>query len=481
MRARFDGDADFAQVEAFLQAHSGMHFGAGLRERALRAVRHTADRFGCASTGELLELIASDASALDGLLDELTVGETYFFREPEQFEAIRGIALPDILERRGAGHVVRGWSAGCASGEEAYSLAMVLAEEGLSERASVLGTDLSSAKLARARAGVYRAWSLRGTGAHAADPYLVPAGEQRRVVDRIRRLVSFRRLNLVADAVPSLETGTWEMDLILCRNVMIYFDRATIELVAARLYEALAPGGWLFTAGSDPVLTDFAPFVPVAESYGPAYRRLVRDETSATVSTPALVRAPAPKPPDRPIQARTPQPPRARPELALESETGLEAFSRGDYARAAEIASRFPHDAAACALRVRALANLNGSTIAFDAVRAASERHPLSTELQYLRASLLVDLGRDAEAVDVFRQVLYLDRTLAVAHFSLATVLGRLGDDPGARRGFRNAIDACRHLAADEPLPLGEGTLAGALADAARANLKRLDAAEPAP
>jgi chemotaxis protein methyltransferase CheR len=479
VKAHFDRDADFERVEAFLRAHSGMDLGAGLRERALRAVKHTSDRFGCSSPGELLDLMERDTAVLDELLDELTVGETYFFREPEQFEAVRRIALPDVVGRRGPNHTLRAWSAGCATGEEAYSIAIMCAEEGLADRTFVLGTDLSLEKLARARAGVYRDWSLRGPGAEIARPHLQLVDGRHRVSAPVRQLVSFRRLNLVAEEFPSLETGTWEMDLIFCRNVLIYFDRATIERVASRLYAALAPDGWLFTAGSDPLLTEFAPFTPVMGAFGVAYRRI----ESGVAEIPVPARPPAPATPSRQqrrpvaIRANLPEARAKAPEPDLAG--AVEAYAAGEYDRAIDLASRVEGDAAASALRVRALANRDGSAAALRNAEEAVDRHPLSTELHYLRASLLIDLGRDASAADVLRQVLFLDRTLAIAHFTLAMVLLRLGDARGARRSLRNALDACRDGAPDDALPLGDGERVGSLTDAARACLERLDAAEP--
>jgi len=481
-------EAGFDRLEALLRNHSGMSFGAGLRERAVRAVRHTAARFGCASTDELVDLIKTDPSVLDRLIDEVTVGETYFFREPEQFEALRARVLPELIARRGPNHSVRAWSAGCASGEEPYSLAIVFAEEGLAERAFVLGTDISPAKLARARVGTYRQWSLRGDGVDNVRPYLEPEGESLRLVDAIRSLVTFRQVNLASDDFPSLQSGILEMDVVFCRNVLIYFDRETIERVVARLFATLAPGGWLFTAGADPMLSDFAPFVSVPGPFGPAYRRPL-EVAGPVVSVPKSVAAEPPPlpeplpPPERHLDPPPVRTPAARPDPTPAArpdplDDARKAYSAGEYDRAVEIVSSRPDDEAASALRVRALANRDGSRAAAYAAHEAAIRHPLSVELHSLCASLLVDLGRDAEAAEAFRRALFLDKQLAVLHFALAMTLERLGDLGGARRGFRNALEICRGMDPDEPLPHGDGERAGSLGEIARACLERLDRPE---
>ena len=166
---------------------------------------------------------------------------------------------------------VRG-AAGCASGEEAYSLAILLLEEGLAGQCRLLATDLSRATLVKARRGIYGAWSLRGEGALAARPYLHGHGNHYVVDEVVRRLVTFDQLNMALDFDPACATGVRGMDLILCRNVLIYFDHKTVRTVARRLYESLAEGGWLITASTDPPLAGEAPFEIVATDHGVFYR-----------------------------------------------------------------------------------------------------------------------------------------------------------------------------------------------------------------
>ena len=176
--------------------------------------------------------------AFDDLVAELTVGETYFFRDIGQFDVVRNDVIPDVRARRGLDHVLRAWSAACASGEEVYSLAMLFHVVGLGSQWHVLGTDVSRRALKRAREATYGEWSLRGNGVEFARPYLKSVGKQYEVVPQLRSRVAFEYLNLALDLYPSTVTGTRDLDLILCRNVLIYFDRDTIRAVAERLYES---------------------------------------------------------------------------------------------------------------------------------------------------------------------------------------------------------------------------------------------------
>ncbi len=150
------------------------------------------------------------------------------------------------------------------------------------------------------------------------------------------------------------------------------------------------------------------------------------------------------------------------------------AFAAGEYPRVIELTSDLADDAAASALRVRALANLD----AVESERACAEaaaRHALCPELHYLHGTLLLALGRDAEAAAAVRRALYLDRSLAAAHCTLGAILERRGDMAGARRAFRNARDLCAARPADEEVPLTDGERVGRLAEAACARLALLN------
>jgi chemotaxis protein methyltransferase CheR len=257
------------------------------------------------------------------------------------------------------------------------------------------------------------------------------------------------------------------------------------------LLQALAPGGWLITASSDPPLADEAPFEVVTPPEGVFYRRpsalapahpdgLTGRLGEAITAAPARVNEPpfgwfgetSSEPAEPPALPARPDAP-AHPSPQTEANPVAEAraaLRRGDYARAAELVRGLEDDPAGAALRVRALAGLDPES-AERACAAAVAAHPLATELAYLHAVLLVDLGRQEEAAEALRRVLYLDGSLAVAHFTLGWVLDRLGDAAGARRAYRNAHDLAAARPPDEPLPLAEGETAGHLAEAAAALL----------
>ena len=421
------------QLLALVAERSGMVFAPNRRVEAEAGIARAMKHAGVDDLADYLILVRGDGIALDGLVDELTVGETHFMRDPDQMERVRRAVFP-ALKRRGAGAPARVWSAGCSTGEEAYSLAILLEEEGLDQGAVVLGTDLSSAALEKARAGCYSDWSMRGVSGPFLRDYFRHSRGCRILVDRIRNKVRFERLNLVGRE-DYAAAGAFGMDLILCRNVLMYFDHETAGRIAARLFDCLAEDGVLLTAGADLLLGEYAPFEVEVTRVGLVYRR-PRGAPAAAVPR-SLAQAPPP-----PLKALPP----AEPDL------GREAFER-----------------------VMRHANAKGAEKAERIAQAALRRHPLDAQLHYLRATLLLALDRGEEAEHQARRALYLDPSLAVAHFLLGTILRKRGARPGALRDFRNVRDLCAARPADEAIPAGAGERTGALHSAASAEMERLE------
>src|SRR5262245_56174698 len=233
-------------------------------------------------TGAITELGFSDVSKgaewllsaslttteFDVLASHLTIGETYFFREPGTFEVLAEEILPALInERRGGSRSLRIWSAACCTGEEPYSIAILLKEliDDLSDwNVTILATDLNSRFLKKAIAASYRDWSFRETPTGTRNRYFKEgvAGDYV-LIPEVRELVTFAQFNLVEDALPSLVTGTNAVDLILCRNVLMYFSPAQTRKVISNLYRALVNGGWLIVSPSETSQALFRRFLTV--------------------------------------------------------------------------------------------------------------------------------------------------------------------------------------------------------------------------
>lgn len=421
--------ASFDALLARVARECGLSFPRERRPDMERATRLAMARSDETSLERYVQGVAAGERPLDDVLDELTVRETYFFREPEQFAFLREVVVPDLLARR-EGAALRCWSAGCASGEEAYSLAILLEELGVGARSRIVGTDVSLAAIAAARAARYKPWSLRGEGRARTRPYLRPKDDGWTLAPEIRRRVVFARLNLVDDPCPPAELGPGPgtCDLLLCRNVLVYFDRVALARAVAKLYDALAEGGWLIAASSDPPLGSLAPFFCVPTPRGTFYRKLC--ERPAVRSLPALVSeaspaTPATSPPRSPSATERP------PAIAV---APLTASAAPDPSPAAPPVSPSPQTA-------RSL---------------------------YEAASALIAERRDDEAVVALRQAIYLDGELVVAHLALGLAAARLGRVTDARRSLRTVERLCARLPPRALVPLSGDRSAAALITLAR-------------
>lgn len=190
----------------------------------------------------------------DQIYDLVTTNETYFFREPAQLTAFIEEIIPDLLSRKPV-KKIRIWSAGCSSGEEPYSIAMLLSEAGWYEHAAfeIFASDINQQVLARARKGQYRENAFRATEANVRERYFSrEADNSWRIKDEIRNRVQFGRLNLYDEARVSL---LGRLDLVFCRNVIIYFDDASKRIVVTNFYNRLAEGGYLLLGHSESLIS----------------------------------------------------------------------------------------------------------------------------------------------------------------------------------------------------------------------------------
>jgi chemotaxis protein methyltransferase CheR len=209
---------------------------------------------------------------LEAAVDALTTNETYFFREPLQLRAFSEELLPRLKERNAARKRLRIWSAGCSSGEEPYTIAMLIHATGefTGWDVGVYGTDISRRVLSLARRGEYGPSSFRVAPPAMVQRYLQAAGPRMRVTDEIRAWVSFGHLNLLdRDLAPLVPPA----DLILCRNVMIYFDEPARRRVLDVFYDKLNEGGFLLLGHSESLLSVSTAFELVHLQHDLAYRR----------------------------------------------------------------------------------------------------------------------------------------------------------------------------------------------------------------
>lgn len=250
-------DEIFRLLRDFIYEHSGIFFSdnkkAQLENRlSLRLKMNNLPDFD--KYYYLLKYDPQASRELRALFDSVTTNETSFFRSPPQIQAFQEKALPEILEKRAAQgeKVLRLWSAGCSTGDEPYTLGMVIREV-LGEKTpewdvKIFASDISEKALKSARAAVYNDYTLRSVPADIKKKYLIQEGSQFRVCDDVRMLVELQYLNFNDEKRVKLMRG---FDIIFCRNVLIYFDDAAKKRFVSQLYDNLNPGGYLFIGHSE--------------------------------------------------------------------------------------------------------------------------------------------------------------------------------------------------------------------------------------
>jgi chemotaxis methyl-accepting protein methylase len=377
-------------------------------------------------------LLAGDDSAeqailLGRLIDQLAVQETYFLREPNELEAIDWHGLLMTAHERGAGEV-NVWVTACASGEEAYSVAMLATEAFGHGRppVSIIATDISMRALSRAESGVYSERSVRELSAERRDRFLVREGDRNVVGDQLRSLVRLRRHNLVADPMPP--PGEVPFDIVLCRNVLIYFGADTSERVVASLESALQPAGRLILGAADRLVSSTRRLGAMV----PDGTRPDADPRRTPSQRPRRPRA------DRPSSRRRvhPSSPGVRPDV----DQCIAAADRGAYGEAIELAGRVLNE------------------------------EPLNAAAHYVRGVSEMANGKPEVAVESLRRALYVEPQFALAAFQLARAYDLQGDEKAARRLYAQTL---RALAGDEDgsrLLLEQGDV-GEIATACRARL----------
>ena len=433
---------DVVRFRELIRARTGMAFPDNRTPDLERAIRRATTEAGLPTASALYDLVVRTPGisvTFDGLASALNVSETHFFRDQGQVEELRSSILPELVARRRQDRRLRIWSAGCSTGEEPYTLA-ILVRQLIPDLSGwdvlILATDINGASLERARQGVYREWSFRGIPAMRVRQDFLRRGDLFEVVPAIRRMVTFARLNLAEPVYPSVATNAYGMDLILCRNVLLYFDRAQAHAVVGRLRSSLDDGGRLIVSRVDSSL--------------PIFEGLQTDRPGSGVFTkahPADVdagalggRAPAPvtHPPGRlPGVSRPRDEGRASSIRHTDVPRSIVPSGRSDPATGStepvSTESQAAYEAVLAAWRS------SGPLEARSLLDRALGDYPLDASLHYLDGLILLEQGDVAGALRGFRRSIYADAEFALAHLGQGTAFARAGHGDRARAALEKA------------------------------------------
>ena len=425
------------QFSEFIAAHMGLHFPVERWPDLQRGIRNAAPELGYTREEECVRWLMSaplTRPQIKILASNLTVGETYFFREKRVFEIFAEQILPELIQaRRGGEQHLRFWSAACCTGEEAYSLAITLRRTipDLKDwQVTILATDLNSGFLQKAALGEFGEWSFREAPAWLKEQYFECGGGNRYAIrPEIRRMVQFEQLNLAEDTFPSLLTDTNAMDVIFCRNVLMYFAPAQAHRAVTQLQRCLVAGGWLALSASETAVAPARQLTPVNFDGAILYRKGERLPAPAVVPLPPVVWA-------MPVveQPRIPSPAPV-PDVQELIQVTRELANQGRLAEALAAA---------------------------DQLVRGEKLNPVA---HYLRAMILLEQGALPEASKALRQAVYLDHNFVIAHFALGNLARSAGRRKEADKHFTNVLHLLDRHQQDDILPESEGLTAGRLAE----------------
>ncbi len=395
----------------------------------------------------------------------LTISETYFWREEPIFEALTQHILPALTASKASGErKIRIWSAGCSTGEEAYSLAIAVHKviPNLGDwQIMIMGTDMNPKALDKAKTGIYGNWSFRNCPKWLISNYFRPKeNDSYEIVPFIKEMVKFSNLNLTEDIFPSVYNNTNNIDILFCRNVLMYFTEDWVSKIASNFFSSLNPNGW-FVVSSCELSSQLYP--QFRTTYFPGAILYQKGNLSTTDLT------------DMPVSVIEPNISRSNPASVLigpspilqdstrvdvqmagndTSDVGVKGSTEVDKERAVIPIYTNINDTI---LNIRMLANDGEQLKALVLCNETIEKNKFDKRLYFLRASILQELDREHEAIGSLRQVIYLDQDCIMGYFCLGNLHFQTGRQMLSKKYFNAALDLLKDKPDEEILPESEG------------------------
>lgn len=449
---------EFELFRDWIHKHSGI-FLEDSRVDSLRISLVTrATRFDFTDYGDYFRLLSNDEQEFKELMNLVTINETSFFRFPAQFEAFRDRIIPEIVDGRpqGANRQFRVWSAGCSTGEEPYTISMTLLDstlEALGHRLEVVGTDVSTQALDRARKGVYPDRAVANLDPFLRSRWFETVDGGHRPVKRVRDNCNFHFHNLIKEPYPLAFMSNW--DVIFCRNVTIYFRVESTRRVVDHFFDALNPGGYLFIGHSETLTSISDRFEPVEIDGVFLYRKphvkrsLSFEEIVARRQqrTGVASREPA----EGTVGARkyrsTRRPPEPEPKpdrvgALLDEARGLleQACAVQALVLAQDALKLEPTNVQAHLMAAFAYADMGKFVEAMEQAQQVLLTYPLTAGARYIMGVIHQQQGDVEAALTEFKRTIYIDPDFVLAHFAVANLQRQQGKNDEACRSYENAL-----------------------------------------
>jgi chemotaxis protein methyltransferase CheR len=407
---------------------------------------------------EYLDRNVERRQELQKLLQFLTVGESFFFRQHGHFNALINMVLPAITQD--TGRRIRLWSAGCSTGEEPYSMAMAVMEavpDWKERDVRIVAADINSHSLMRAVEGGYHPWKIRATEKKYLDKYFTRSGENYLVKDEVKALVDFVQMDLLAADPLSHRLLSEHFDVIFCRNVMIYFSTETAKKLTEKLAAVLKPNGYLFLGHAETLAHFSTGFERLCDG-GLFYRKKGGTQPAVAAAQPRKVPLQ-----DRPTSGQEPGSVSAHPAAAARP-GGLPADSN-------------PGQVDALLGEAITLAHSGRFNESLERCNCALDIDDLQPGSYFIRGFVYDLTGRKTEAIDEYRKAILLKMDFVMPHYQLGLLYSRTGQRGNGRRALNNSLKLLEQMNGNPVIPYSGGVSREAFLEQLRADIVRIDAA----
>ncbi|MCX6120564.1 MAG: tetratricopeptide repeat protein [Ignavibacteriales bacterium] len=471
------------QISEFVAEHLALNFPKERWSDLERNITAAATEFGYTGVENFIQRIMSlpmTHEHVEILTAHLAINETYFWREPETFEALEQSIIPELIRSRQEGKRIRIWSAGCSTGEEPYSIAIALhrAIPQIKDwNITILATDINRRILHRAPAGLFSEWSFRNSPRWLKEKYVsLKEKDIFEIIPEIKRMVKFEYLNLADDVFPSLLNNTNAMDFIFCRNVLMYFSEKRCSQVVNGLFNSLVQNGYLVVSASELSLPSLSEFTAV-NFPGMVLFQKSSNNPKVHQQIPAEVSVRTPRgytwqvSPIKIIKEIKPQLRGIENEILPEAEIPLQIhsvvdkalalYAQGNYTEVTEMLQQDDQTSEERILFIRAYANQGKIDMALQTCEKAIAADKLNPGLYYLYAAILQENNQLDEAVISLKRAIFLDPNFVLSHYSLGNIYQRLGNIKSANKCTEIVLTILNTHNQDEILFESEGLTAG--------------------
>jgi chemotaxis protein methyltransferase CheR len=453
------------EMSIIISTRMGLYFPRENWHKLEHAISKASNDLGYATLDEFVNWFITtpfNQKMLELMVGYLTIGETYFFRESASFAVVEHDIIPELMRTAPIGKKhIRIWSAGCSTGEEPYSIAMLLYKmreklEGYD--ITILATDINHNSLTKAKKGVYSEWSFRSTSSWIKDNYFNKTVKGHyEVKPEIKKMVEFSYLNLAEDHYPSMINDTNAMNIIFCRNVLMYFKPDTARSIVDRLSLSMNKDAWLFVSACESSNSIFKQLHIENRPGVICYRN--KKETVNKQSIHKMI-----SPIKHKISRLNPikKPGLSGPiKINKTFDVSKELYHKGFYDEAyielKEFLVHTPNDTKAIGLICRILANKGKLGEALNYAESGLTIDKLDDVLHYLKAVILIEKNLEEDAIKSLKNAIYINQNFIVAYFTLGNIFTQKGDKKAAQMYFNSALSLIENLEENAVIPETDG------------------------